>query len=109
MSLVGTVGGLAGAALVAGTGALGGGGTLLLSVGTLIGFGGMATDSVLGAVAQGRFVCPGCGIASARRVHRCGARTKCVGGVQWLTNDGVNFLATAIAALAGAIAWWTSS
>jgi uncharacterized protein (TIGR00297 family) len=105
MTVLGTVGALAGALLVAATGALAGAKPALLAAGTLIGFAGMVFDSVLGATAQGRFRCPGCGASSERRVHRCGAPTVREGGLQWLDNDGVNLLATTLAAVLGAGAW----
>jgi uncharacterized membrane protein len=66
---------------------------------------GMLADSVMGAAWQGRFLCPGCGRATERRVHRCGRQTVPTGGVVWLSNDGVNGLATALAALGGLAAW----
>jgi len=104
MSVVGTLGAAAGAALVAGTGALVGGGWALLPLGTLVGFAGMAADSALGAVAQGRFHCPACDAASEWRVHGCGTRTVREGGFPWLDNDGVNLAATSFAALLAALA-----
>jgi uncharacterized protein (TIGR00297 family) len=101
----GCLGGLAGALLVAGTGAAAGGQALLLPVAGLIGFVGMLADSALGAGLQGRFHCPACGLASEWPVHRCGAGTDHQGGLRWLDNDGVNFAATAAAAAAGFAAW----
>jgi uncharacterized membrane protein len=102
----GKLGGLAGAALVAGVGALAGGMPRLAVVGTLVGFAGMVGDSALGAVAQGRFHCPACDAASEWRVHRCGTRTIRKGGMAWLDNDGVNLAATAFAALLAGLAWF---
>jgi uncharacterized protein (TIGR00297 family) len=66
----------------------------------LCGIGGMLLDSLLGAALQGRFVCPRCELSTERRIHRCGSRTRPVGGVAWLGNDGVNLLTTSGAALA---------
>ena len=66
----------------------------------LCGVGGMLIDSLLGASFQGRFVCPHCEQPTERRIHRCGSRTRPVGGLAWLGNDGVNLLATTGAALA---------
>ena len=105
MTPVGTLGGLAGAAVVAATGALAAGGARLAVVGTLVGFAGMVADSALGAAAQGRFHCPACGAASEWKVHRCGTRTIPKGGMAWLDNDGVNLAATAFAAALAALAW----
>jgi len=103
---LGTAGAAVGALVVAGTAAIAAGTPGLLPVGTLIGFLGMVADSTLGALAQGRFYCPACGVASEWRVHRCGAATVRESGLVWLNNDGVNFLATALAAGAGGIAWY---
>ena len=105
VTLLGTVAAAAGAALVAGTGALTSGRLALLPVGTLIGFLGMIADSALGGLAQGRFHCPRCRQPSEWRVHRCGTTTRWVGGWPWLNNDGVNLLATGLATAAAWIAW----
>jgi uncharacterized protein (TIGR00297 family) len=110
VTLAGSGGALVGALIVSGTGALAARTPLLLPVGTLIGFAGMLVDSLIGGVMQGRFHCPVCRQASEWRVHRCGSRTVRSGGLAWLDNDAVNFLATAAAACAGAAAWhWLSS
>ena len=105
MTLLGTAGGAAGALLVAGTGAIAAEMPVLLPVGTLIGFFGMVADSMLGALFQGRFHCPACDAASEWRVHRCGAATTREGGMAWLNNDGVNFIATALAGCAAVALW----
>jgi uncharacterized protein (TIGR00297 family) len=109
MTVIGSGGGAAGAVLVATSGALVSGIPLLLPVATLIGFLGMVADSMLGAVLQGRFHCPRCNEASEWRVHRCGASTTRKGGLAWLNNDGVNFIATAAAATSAVAVWrWLS-
>jgi uncharacterized protein (TIGR00297 family) len=105
MTLAGCAGAAAGALIVAGTGAIAAGMPALLPVGTLIGFLGMAADSTLGALCQGRFHCSACGVSSEWRRHRCGTPTTPAGGLAWLNNDGVNFLTTAFAAAAGLITW----
>ena len=66
------------------------------------GIAGCALDSMLGAALQARRRCPKCDQATEQRVHRCGTPTTYVGGFAQLTNDGVNFLATAGGAAAGA-------
>ena len=104
VTLAGSVGALGGAAIVAGTGALFAG-PLLFPVATLIGFAGMLADSLLGGVLQGRFYCSRCDQPSEWRVHRCGGATVRRAGLVWLNNDGVNFLATAFAAVLGLAAW----
>jgi uncharacterized membrane protein len=105
VTLAGSVGAVAGAAIVAGTGAISTGLPFLFPVATLIGFAGMLADSLLGGVLQGRFHCSRCDQPSEWRVHRCGSTTVRRAGLGWLNNDGVNFLATALAAGAGLAAW----
>jgi uncharacterized protein (TIGR00297 family) len=110
VSPTGTGAAVVGAALVAGTAAIAGHAARLALWGTLIGTAGMALDSLLGGTVQARFVCPACEAPSERREHRCGTPTRLAGGWRWLDNDGVNALATALAGLAGALAWsWLSS
>jgi uncharacterized protein (TIGR00297 family) len=109
ITLLGCLGALGGALLVAGAGALAGHDPRLWAA-VAIGFVGMIADSALGAAVQGRFRCPVCAEASEWRVHRCGAATIAEGGCRWLDNDGVNALATALAALAGWASWvWLSA
>jgi uncharacterized protein (TIGR00297 family) len=105
MTLLGSGGAILGAAVISGTGAFTGAAPRLLLWGTVIGVAGMTLDSILGTVLQGRFHCPVCHVDTERRVHRCGRRTTLTGGMAWLTNDGVNALTTAAAALAGGLAW----
>jgi len=106
VTLLGTAGGAAGAATVALTGGLLLGRAGLILPALVIGLAGMLTDSVLGAAWQGRFRCPACDASSERRVHRCGRPTTHTGGWRWLTNDGVNALATGAAAGLALAAWW---
>jgi uncharacterized membrane protein len=94
---VGSWGGLAGAALVAGTGALAAGHLWLFWPGTLIGFVGMLFDSLLGGTVQARFWCSRCETTSEWSVHRCGNRTVSQAGWRWMNNDVVNLLSTALA------------
>jgi len=104
----GTLGGVAGALLVAGTAALVTRDARFLGCG-FIGFIGMAADSMLGAHWQGKFRCPQCRHPTERRVHRCGTPTVLESGKGWLSNDGVNALATALAGTCGWLAWrWVS-
>jgi uncharacterized protein (TIGR00297 family) len=104
MTLIGSAGGALGALIVSGTGALVTGIPAVLPAGTLIGFAGMVMDSGLG-VLQGRFHCSACNEPSEWRVHRCGRPTVLTGGLGWLDNDRVNFLATGFAAGAALVAW----
>jgi uncharacterized protein (TIGR00297 family) len=105
VTLLGTAGGAAGALLVATIGALAANIPALLPVAALVGFGGMALDSVLGAAAQGHFHCPRCAEPSEWRRHRCGTATIHHGGLPWLDNDGVNLVSSAAAACLGWVAW----
>jgi uncharacterized protein (TIGR00297 family) len=105
MTPVGTIAAAAGALVVSGTGTLGGVPLGLLAAGTLIGFLGMLLDSALGAVLQGRFRCPRCDLPSEWRVHRCGTSTIRMGGLPWLSNDGVNLAATAASGALAALLW----
>ena len=99
---LGAVGGAGSVALAAG---MLGGEPHLVGAATIIGVAGMLLDSVLGATLQGRHHCDPCAVASDWRVHRCGNRTRHVGGLAWLDNDAVNFASTGTAALAGALLW----
>ena len=103
VTLIGTVGGVLGAATLAVVGLLATRDPRLATGALLIGTAGMLLDSFLGALAQGRFRCDHCSVTTERPVHRCGTRTVQIGGVRWLTNDGVNALATCAATAAG---WW---
>ncbi len=101
---LGTAGAGIGAALVAASALpLLGWGTSLVALG--LGIGGMLLDAILGAGLQGRFRCAHCHTESEQHVHHCGHRTRLLGGSAWMTNDGVNALATAGATAAGWAAW----
>lgn len=100
VSLAGTLGGAAGALLIAllcapltGYGA---------ATGVVWGFGvaGMLLDSVLGATVQARFVCTHCGAIGERR-SCCNAPAQPLRGVRWIDNNAVNLLSTLAAASAG--------
>ena len=105
VTLPGTAGGVLGALAVGATAAAWGGAPLGLTAAGL-GVAWMLGDSLLGAGVQARFHCPACGTATERSVHRCGTAAVHTGGWRWLSNDGVNLLATLGAALDGALAWW---
>jgi uncharacterized protein (TIGR00297 family) len=106
VTLAGSAGAAVGALIVSGTGALATGIWPLVPAGTLIGFAGMLVDSLVGGILQGRFHCPRCDVASEWRVHRCGSPTMQRAGLAWLNNDGVNLLATTLAACAAMAFWW---
>lgn len=106
VSARGTLGGIAGAVVVAAAPLAGGAPPWLGLVAATTGIAGMVLDSLLGAGMQGRFHCDSCSQPSERRVHRCGRPTRRLGGFDWLDNDGVNAVATTLAGAIGA-AWWT--
>lgn len=66
------------------------------------GFGGALVDSLLGATLQERRWCPACERECEVVQHGCGTTTVHRRGLPWLTNDGVNFAATAAGALIAA-------
>lgn len=77
----------------------------LVPLALLGGLAGCAADSLLGATLQGLYHCPACGRETERREH-CGRPTVLVRGLPWLTNDGVNLLATLVGALlSGGLGW----
>ncbi len=106
---VGSAGGLLGALAVGATAAAVGAGWRAGLAATILGTAWMFGDSVLGAALQARFRCPACAEDTERPVHRCGTPAAHLGGWRWLTNDGVNLLATLGAAADGALAWWLCS
>lgn len=71
------------------------GATLVVSA---AGVGGSLGDSLLGATLQSKRWCEQCRTWTERRVHTCQYRTQHARGVRWMTNDTVNFLATALGA-----------
>ena len=60
-------------------------------------------DSVLGATVQAAYYCPTCKKETERRVHKCGAATRHVKGVEAVTNEAVNFISTCLAVAVGVI------
>ncbi|MFN2529159.1 MAG: DUF92 domain-containing protein [Candidatus Baltobacteraceae bacterium] len=65
---------------------------------TIGGFTGSVADSVLGATVQALRYCAGCNRSCETDPHLCGADTTLVRGANWMSNDAVNFLATAFGA-----------
>ena len=110
VTLLGSAGGLAGAAFIAALAWLSGWPTLAIAGGLAGGVAGTTADSLLGATIQARRWCNGCSAATERVLHTCGRRTEPAGGLPWLDNDGVNLAATltgasvalAVAAILGA-------
>lgn len=61
---------------------------------------GMAADSLLGATVQGRYYCETCAADTEQRRHACGRPAAPRRGWAWLDNDGVNFAASGVGAVA---------
>jgi uncharacterized protein (TIGR00297 family) len=91
--------------------ALPGTGVTLHALTTLIlpvfvgGFGGATIDSLLGATLQARRWCPACQRECEVDSHGCGTPTVRRRGLSWLSNDGVNFIATTCGAALAAGIW----
>lgn len=100
----GSLGGMLGAASVGAAGGIALGDLTLAASAVLFGTAGMFLDSLFGATLQGRFHCHRCDAATERRVHRCGTPAHPVSGLPWMTNDGVNAVATSLVTLAGVAA-----
>lgn len=100
VTLLGSIAGVLGAALVAVT-------AVLLRVapaaaGLWIAAGGVAgglADSVLGATLQARYRCAACGALGEEPSHACGGTGVLERGMRWITNDTVNLFATAVGAV----------
>ncbi len=105
ITLLGTLGGVAGAALIAGLAVslsprgVAPGFSLLVVAGAA----GMLADSVLGATLQGKYACPACDARFERGNTVCHEPVRLMMGVRWLDNDGVNFAATLVGAAVAAI------
>jgi uncharacterized protein (TIGR00297 family) len=99
ITLLGTAGGLAGAAFLAAAAVLlalvpRDAGAWVLAAGV----GGGLADSLLGATLQARYRCSACAAIGETPRCACGGETRLASGLGWLTNDAVNIACT----LAGA-------
>ena len=65
---------------------------------------GSLADSLLGATVQAKRWCEPCRTWTERHVHGCGYRSAHAHGIRWMTNDTVNFCATAVGALGALVA-----
>lgn len=102
VTVAGSLGALAGAAVVASTMLIIDWPLLAAPAAFLAGVIGMTLDSILGATLQARRLCPACGAETEQQVHHCGAHARVIRGAPWMDNDAVNALATlAGAAMAG--------
>jgi len=110
VTLPGSIGALGGALLVATTYALiapapARAGLPAVTLLGVLGLLGMAADSLLGSIVQGKFRCPACERPSERTIHQCGTPTILEKGWRWFSNDLVNFCAIGIAASIGWAVW----
>lgn len=103
VTAAGTLGGIAGAAVMAGTVLIIGWSVPVAIAAAFAGVLGMIIDSILGATLQVRRVCPACGTGTEQSVHDCGRPTEIARGARWMDNDTVNALATLSGAVAAAI------
>jgi uncharacterized protein (TIGR00297 family) len=99
----GTAGAVAGAAVVALTGAVVTRSWILGLIAVSAGVLGMLADSLLGARWQARYYCVTCDRPTEQARHRCGTASQLRGGLRWLGNDAVNACATALAALTAVV------
>jgi len=116
ISWTGSLAALGGAALIGGLAALvsrwagvptgGLSGLGLLAAAALGGVGGSFFDSLLGATVQAIYWCPHCQKATERHpLHLCGTPTTQHRGWEWLDNDWVNGIASAVGAIAALFLW----
>ena len=96
ISLLGTFGGLLGAATIAGIALLQGSlawDPELVAIIVLAGFFGSIVDSILGASLQAKFVCVQCAKPTEKLRH-CEKPSQHVSGIIWFDNDWVNLAGT---------------
>lgn len=100
ISVVGTLGGLLGASLIAFIGILETGqySLKLFIIITLVGLVGSLFDSLIGATLQILYKCNVCGKITERKEH-CGNKTVYFKGIKFINNDFVNFSASIMGVL----------
>lgn len=110
ISVVGTLGSIAGALVIAIAGAL----VTWFSADkigmifwvTVAGTLGSFFDSWLGATVQAMYFCPSCEKETEKHpTHSCGTRTTHIKGFKWLNNDLVNFGCSALSVVTLAFIW----
>lgn len=107
ITVIGTLGGVAGAAIIGYTGMLLAPeyvGWLELALVTIAGLLGSIVDSILGATLQGKFRCRVCGKHTEKHIH-CDQETEHIGGIYRLDNDWVNMSCTASAPVILLVLW----
>ncbi len=97
VSLPGTLGALAGAAVVVITSYYWSGDLVILGVLMFLGFLGSLLDSLMGEFFQIQYKCGKCGLVTERHQH-CNSNTSVHSGYPFITNDVVNF-SSAIASI----------
>jgi uncharacterized protein (TIGR00297 family) len=71
----------------------------LVLIGGVAGLGGAFFDSLLGASVQRIFYCEKCETETEQAIHRCGSRSRPLRGWNWMDNDVVNFVSSAVGSL----------
>lgn len=109
ITLVGTLGSLGGALLIALLTAFldpSESAVEIMLVITAAGMVGSLFDSFLGATVQAIYYCPRCAIETERHpLHRCGDTTHLVRGWLWMDNDRVNFINAIFGAIVALGLW----
>jgi uncharacterized protein (TIGR00297 family) len=104
ITMLGTVGGVMGAATAAAITVIAGSMPLIAWAALLGGLSGVTVDSILGATVQAKYACASCGAIGENRVHSCGGQGERLSGWRWIDNDAVNLIATGTgAAVAAAV------
>ncbi|QOJ79511.1 DUF92 domain-containing protein [Infirmifilum lucidum] len=69
----------------------------------VLGWLGEVLDSLIGASLQVKYFCSRCQTLTDKPVHLCGEKTMKIGGLDWVSNETTNLLATGITALLGLV------
>jgi uncharacterized protein (TIGR00297 family) len=102
VSLAGLAATACGAAFIGGVAMSLGWGSELAAAAFAGGLAGSASDSLAGATVQQRRRCESCSMETEQRIHRCGMKTRVIGGLAWLENDAVNLSCTIVGAAVAA-------
>lgn len=110
VSVVGTLGSIAGAFVIAVAGGLvtwfSADKISIIFWVTVAGTLGSFFDSLLGATVQAMYHCPTCDKETEKHpTHSCGTQTRQIKGFKWLNNDLVNFGCSALSVVALTVIW----
>jgi uncharacterized protein (TIGR00297 family) len=105
VTLLGTLGGLAGVSAMAGLSMLVGVAPATAFAAFAGGIAGVTADSMLGATIQGSYRCDSCDMCCERPRHTCGRPSRQVRGWSVINNDGVNFVATGVGGFVSLACW----